>query len=129
MNDVFIVSAVRTPIGRQMGPFRNYTAPEFLAYALIASEGMDTVIATGCERIFASSSRDLRFILIAEMEVWPSSNCGSIIFRIFFSTKIFTPFVLCSKCYDVINTGKTLSNKGFAIGYSNIFNRKIEVKS
>jgi len=71
----------------------------------------------------------LRFIFISEMGVCPSSNCGSIIFRIFFSTKIFTPFVLCSKCYDVVNTGKTLVNKGFAIDYSNIFDRKIEVKN
>jgi len=30
MNDVFIVSAVRTPIGRQNGYLRNWTAPELL---------------------------------------------------------------------------------------------------
>ncbi|MDQ5987556.1 MAG: acetyl-CoA C-acetyltransferase [Syntrophus sp. SKADARSKE-3] len=34
MNDVFIVSAVRTPIGRQNGYLRNWTAPELLGAVL-----------------------------------------------------------------------------------------------
>lgn len=34
MNDVFIVSAVRTPIGRQNGYLRNWTAPELLGTVL-----------------------------------------------------------------------------------------------
>jgi acetyl-CoA acyltransferase len=34
MNDVFIVSAVRTPIGRQNGYLRNYNAPELLGAVL-----------------------------------------------------------------------------------------------
>jgi acetyl-CoA acyltransferase len=33
-NDVFVVSAVRTPIGRQNGYLRNWTAPELLGAAL-----------------------------------------------------------------------------------------------
>ena len=34
MQDVFIVSAVRTPIGKQKGAFRNYMAPELLSLVL-----------------------------------------------------------------------------------------------
>ena len=34
MNDVFIVSAVRTPVGKQKGYLRNWTAPELLAAVL-----------------------------------------------------------------------------------------------
>ncbi|MDD5167981.1 MAG: thiolase family protein [Syntrophales bacterium] len=34
MNDVFIVSAVRTPIGKQNGYLRNWTAPELLGASL-----------------------------------------------------------------------------------------------
>ena len=34
MKDVFIVSAVRTPVGKQKGAFRNYMAPELLALSL-----------------------------------------------------------------------------------------------
>jgi len=31
MNDVYVVSAVRTPVGRQNGYLRNWTAPELLS--------------------------------------------------------------------------------------------------
>ena len=34
MSDVFIVSAARTPIGRQNGYLRNWTAPELLGAVL-----------------------------------------------------------------------------------------------
>jgi acetyl-CoA acetyltransferase family protein len=34
MNDVFVVSAVRTPVGRQNGYLRNWTAPELLGTVL-----------------------------------------------------------------------------------------------
>lgn len=34
MQDVFVVSAVRTPIGKQKGAFRNYMAPELLSLVL-----------------------------------------------------------------------------------------------
>lgn len=34
MKDVFIVSAVRTPVGKQKGALRNYMAPELLALSL-----------------------------------------------------------------------------------------------
>ena len=36
MKDVFIVSAARTPVGRQNGYLRNWTAPELLGAALDA---------------------------------------------------------------------------------------------
>ncbi len=39
MNDVFVVSAVRTPIGKQKGYLRNWTAPELLGAALDAAVG------------------------------------------------------------------------------------------
>ena len=55
MKDVFIVSAVRTAVGRQKGYFREYMAPELLAVALNASVekiGLDTHevddVITGC---------------------------------------------------------------------------------
>lgn len=32
MKDVFIVSAVRTPVGKNKGAFRNYMAPELLCF-------------------------------------------------------------------------------------------------
>jgi acetyl-CoA acetyltransferase len=34
MRDVFIVSAVRTPVGRRKGYYREYIAPELLALVL-----------------------------------------------------------------------------------------------
>ena len=34
MRDVFIVSAVRTPVGKQRGYYREYIAPELLALVL-----------------------------------------------------------------------------------------------
>jgi acetyl-CoA acetyltransferase family protein len=55
MRDVFIVSAVRTPVGRQKGYLREYTAPELLA--LVLNEVVDRVkldvnlvddVITGC---------------------------------------------------------------------------------
>jgi acetyl-CoA acetyltransferase family protein len=55
MNDVFIVSATRTPIGRQNGYLRNWTAPELLGAVLdevIRRSGIDPAIVedviTGC---------------------------------------------------------------------------------
>ena len=36
MKDVFIVSAARTPVGRQNGYLRNWTAPELLGAVLDA---------------------------------------------------------------------------------------------
>jgi acetyl-CoA acyltransferase len=55
MKDVFIVSAVRTPVGRQKGYLRDYTAPELLAHIL--NEAVDRIkldvslvddVITGC---------------------------------------------------------------------------------
>jgi acetyl-CoA acyltransferase len=37
MNDVFVVSAVRTPVGKQKGYLREWTAPELLAVSLNAT--------------------------------------------------------------------------------------------
>jgi acetyl-CoA acetyltransferase family protein len=55
MKDVFIVSAVRTAVGKQKGYFREYLAPELLALALDASVeriGLDPRevddVVTGC---------------------------------------------------------------------------------
>lgn len=55
MNDVFIISAVRTPVGKQKGYLREYTAPQLLATILneavdragIEASLVDDVI-TGC---------------------------------------------------------------------------------
>ncbi len=55
MRDVFVVSAVRTAVGKQKGYFRDFLAPELLALALNESIGridldgnlVDDVI-TGC---------------------------------------------------------------------------------
>ena len=55
MKDVFIVSAVRTAVGRQRGYFREYMAPELLARVL--DESVDRIkldatevddVITGC---------------------------------------------------------------------------------
>ena len=55
MRDVFIVSAVRTPVGKQRGYYREYIAPELLA--LVLNEVVERVnldvnllddVITGC---------------------------------------------------------------------------------
>ena len=55
MRDVFIVSAVRTPVARQRGYYREYIAPELLA--LVLNEVVERVqldltqlddVITGC---------------------------------------------------------------------------------
>ncbi|HQJ07976.1 MAG TPA: hypothetical protein PLF54_03165, partial [Deltaproteobacteria bacterium] len=55
MKDVFVVSAVRTAVGKQRGYYREYMAPELLAGALdesVARIGLDPAlvddVVTGC---------------------------------------------------------------------------------